>query len=268
MIRPFPVHPHDKHGLLQGTPIYVALAVATGKVGGRVGKSVEREPFPCMEDEVRELYDGAFGSERYERYRKAVEDTSDMKRIREEVIMRHIPAYDVESFVWVLIHQLMLAWPENTPHMMNSIAAHHIDLLENHSFAAKGVDQRDGILRRLSRDDWEAILHPSLGCLIALLDSICTYFAVEWAHWPEINEDHAHEALAIFLLKMVHVLDKKGDPIRLKERPRPTVNDPDTVRPSAVGDTQEATSPRKRPTKDSQTGGRSSKKSKNLNNLA
>lgn len=169
-----------------------------------------------MSDRAAKLYVRAFGEERYKHYRSAVNKSAVNKLIKEQMELRHAGFHDVESFIWVLFHELLLAWQKNSADGGDEFSYEaHIALngLENHTFG-----KNDGRLYLLSNDadDWMEILPPELGFLAESLVQIAAYIRVEWAYWPELPEDHAHEALAIMLLEMACMIEERGD-IELRE---------------------------------------------------
>lgn len=197
--------------------MYIARSISTGKVLGIGGSLMTRHRFPEMSYRSKELYIRAFGEERYERYRSAVNKSTLYKEVKEGLEMRHTGFHDVESFVWVLFHELLLAWPKDSAYdELNDYAHSTINILEDHAFGR--YDPRVAILNN-SIDDWTQNLHPELAFLAEPLSQIALYIRNEWAFWPELPEDHAHEALAIMLLEIACMIEERGD-IELREEER------------------------------------------------
>ncbi|KAI5123035.1 hypothetical protein M0805_007656 [Coniferiporia weirii] len=91
-----------------GTPMFVARAVANGRVTRNLD---ERPEFPEISDRARELYSKAYGSEKYELYRNAINSAPGLQRVSlwEDIVVEHCGHHDVESFFWVLVFQLLHA---------------------------------------------------------------------------------------------------------------------------------------------------------------
>lgn len=170
-----------------------------------------------MSDRAKELYVRAFGETRYEDYRSAVNNSALYKKVEPGLKMRHTGFHDVESFVWVLYHELLLAWPkDSTDDEFGDSVRSTINGLEDHVFGQE--DKRPDLL---SFDSlyWEQRLHSEFSFLAEPIKQISLYMKNEWAVWPELPEDHAHEALAIMLLEMACMIEERGD-IELREEER------------------------------------------------
>ncbi|THH06214.1 hypothetical protein EW145_g4231, partial [Phellinidium pouzarii] len=193
-----------------GTPMFVSIGVGMGNIR-RI--AILRRKFPVLTGESKRLYAQAYGQETYDKYIKAVSESEMVKDPASPPQYRHRPYHDVESFFWVLVYELLIAWPEGNEKTISELASFLIHSFENHNFIKNGVDFRTDLL---SKDAafWRAILHPELECLAETLEEMCLYLSAEWAYWPELPEDHAHEAFKRLLLKAV--LELKSNPIPLK----------------------------------------------------
>lgn len=179
---------------------------------------VSRKNFPELSEAVKPIYERVFGKDRYELYRNSVNGSPKSKAI-EKLTIRHSGHHDVESFAWVLFHELLMAWPVNSKeHCLSSQSMGALMGLRDHCFGYN-YDGRPHLFKA-KQGIWEELLHPDLQCLAPTLEKISTYLSTDWERWPEILEDHAHEALAICLIEMAVILMEKGDPIELQEKER------------------------------------------------
>lgn len=101
---------------------------------------------------------------------------------------------------------------------MNMTNTETLKRIEGHNFFSE-LDSRPRIFE-FSEKKWKTMLHPGLHCLAPILAKISMYLSIPWEHWPEIVEDHVHEAIAIYLIEMGVILKRKGDPIELLEKER------------------------------------------------
>lgn len=101
---------------------------------------------------------------------------------------------------------------------MNSWNTETLRRIEGHSFGNED-DSRPRIFDYREKK-WKTMLHPALHCLAPILSKISMYLSIPWEHWPEIVEDHVHEAIAIYLIEMGVILKQNGDPIELQEKER------------------------------------------------
>jgi hypothetical protein len=196
--------------------MYAAIAVSAGKL--RPSSFLSRK-FPELTGRAAELYGQAYGEDILEKYPRLVSMTNDRSIPRNyEVEYRHIPAYDVESFFWVLLHELVTAYPQGEKHDgMTEGAREFLETMEAHRFKVGEHDARKKYLHRFMRiSTLEDLLHPRLRKLAPYLVELSQYLFTEWAYFGEdyIPADHAHEAMKRVLLKML--LEIEDDPIELK----------------------------------------------------
>lgn len=175
-----------------------------------------------MSERAKNVYMHAFEENRYEKYQSLVNDAAKRKIIEEDSDFKHMAVHDVESFVWVLIHELLLAWPKDSDIGLTYYGYYALRKLEEHTFGP--MDYRF-IFLEADHEDWKTYLHPALACLADTLVQMSNYIAHEWAHWPELPEDHAHEAIAILLVEMACIIEDKGD-IELRETHRDSLKTP------------------------------------------
>jgi hypothetical protein len=196
--------------------MYAAIAVSAGKL--RSSSSLSRK-FPELTGRAAELYEQAYGKDILDKYPQLVSMTNE-RYIPEtyKVDYRHIPAYDVESFFWVLLRELVTAYPQGEKHDgMTEGAREFLETMEAHRFKVGEHDARKKYLHRFMRTStMEDLLHPRLQKLAPYLVELSQYLFHEWAYFGEdrIPADHAHEAMKRVLLKML--LEIEDDPIELK----------------------------------------------------
>ncbi|THH07916.1 hypothetical protein EW145_g3053 [Phellinidium pouzarii] len=141
-----------------GTPMFVSIGVGMGIIRPL---ATLRRKFPVLTGEAERLYVQAYGQETYDKYLKAVNESEMVKDADTTPPQyRHRPYHDVESFLWVFVYELLVAWPEGSEG-----ANLLIHSFKNHSFTKKdGDDFRQSIFGN-DAASWKAILHPELECL-------------------------------------------------------------------------------------------------------
>ncbi|KAI5115337.1 hypothetical protein M0805_000713 [Coniferiporia weirii] len=202
-----------------GTPMFVACAVASGVL---IRDADRRSEFPEITGEAKELYLKAYGPEKYEFYLNAINNTPSMQSIPIDAnpAVEHCGCHDVESAYWVLVHQLLHAWPVNEESQVSEKASRLMNVFKSHTFVEEDTDSRDGVFRNKREESWLEILHPRLAILCKMMALLTRYIATEWALWKEYDlpEDHCHEAMSRLLLEVAVPL--KVDPIALLLKPR------------------------------------------------
>ncbi|CAE6438715.1 unnamed protein product [Rhizoctonia solani] len=85
----------------------------------------------------------------------------------------------------------------------------------------EGSDLRTNFRR--GSDYWKSILHPDLKSMTAMMTEMFSYIKPEWAHLPQLDPEHAHEALMRLLLaEIVRIDENKADiPLFVGARPIP-----------------------------------------------
>ncbi|THH03710.1 hypothetical protein EW145_g6065 [Phellinidium pouzarii] len=229
-----------------GTPMFVSLGVGAGKIKGRRNGIRQRDPFPVLTDKAKDLYIKAYGQKTYDRYLNAVEQSDLIKMVSKSddkfPRYRHAAYHDVESFFWVLVYELLVAYPENGTPSMSASANILLLQFQGHYFVES--DFRHSLFQE-EKEFWKAVLHPRLECMAELISTLCGYFIPEWAFWPELPEDHTHEAFKRLLLAEIAKLDAANDPIALNSKERKVIQHPDAIRNSSFMDSHETPSPRK-----------------------
>ncbi|KAI5115168.1 hypothetical protein M0805_000765, partial [Coniferiporia weirii] len=209
-----------------GTPMFVARAIANG----HIAHDVDRRPELLeISDRARELYSKAYGSEKYELYLNAINSTPALQMVLlgEDIVVEHCGHHDVESFFWVLVFQLLHAWPEGEEELVTEKTNTMMNTFKKHSFKEGEPDVREGILWNIKEDQWCEALHPRLKKLAGMLAKLTVYVRTEWLLWKGcgLPEDHCHEAMKRLLLDGILLLD--DDPIALKPQPRKLSKDKD-----------------------------------------
>lgn len=199
---------------MKGTPIFVAITVVLGKIIEE-DDDQNRKNLPRMKLATKEWYIKTYGQERYDRYWSAMEKVDKSRTYDpEKHSYGHRAFHDAESFAWVIVNELMKAWPDGSDEDLTDTACKHINILEGHNF---GVDTDSRMpMRFLDLPSWERILHPRLALLAPLVHKLVKYFSVEWLLWPELPEDHGHEAVKVLLREAILDMNEKSDPIPLK----------------------------------------------------
>lgn len=233
---------------LKGTPTFVAMSVAAGKVKAQEGRPQARCNLPKMRPATKEWYIKTYGQERYDRYWGVMEKLDFFREYDpEKHFYSHRAFHDAESFLWVIVNELVRAWPKGFKEELSESASFLINLLEDHEFT-RGPDTRKDTLNS-DAEDWKRMLHPKLAFLAPMLQKLATYFSVEWLLWPELPEDHGHEVLKIFLREAILDMTKDKDPIFLEEKLRTPERHGAAIRVSHNVTTPEVTSPLKRGSK-------------------
>ncbi|KAI5119576.1 hypothetical protein M0805_006461 [Coniferiporia weirii] len=187
-----------------GTPMFVSISVGTGTIRDET----YRGKFPRLKGETKHLYVQAFGQEKYDEYIEAVKRTTKYLSLdeKDEPRYKHSPFHDVESFFWVLVHELLLAWPEGEEECLSLNAFSLIIQFQEHTFSEDGCDFRFSILSKKKRF-FEGVLHPRLWCLAEVLADMAAYLRPEWAFWPSLPKDHVHEAFKRLLFVTARILN-------------------------------------------------------------
>lgn len=246
----------------KGTPTFVARAVAAGKIWAQEGRPQFRIKLPMMRPATKEWYIKTYGQDRYDRYWGAMEKLDIYREYDpEKHFYSHRAFHDAESFLWVIVNELLRAWPDGYEEELTEIASTYISMLDDHEFS-RGADSRKDIFE-LHISDWKEMLHPRLAFLAPMLQKLATYFSVEWQLWPELPEDHGHEVLKVFLREAILDMIKDEDPIPLKRELRTPKRHGAAIRVSHNVKLPEVISPLKRGSKrDSQQQGSKSKKAR------
>ena len=90
-----------------------------------------RRKFPTfpVDGRAKALYMRAFGEERYKQYQSCVNGSPKTKTVEKVVEVRHKGFHDVESFAWILFHELLIAWPKKS--RSDELTEDTIDILDS-----------------------------------------------------------------------------------------------------------------------------------------
>lgn len=180
-----------------------------------------RYDLPKMKPATKEWYIKTYGQEHYDRYWGAMEkDESEYRKYDpEKYHYSHRAFHDAESFAWVIINELLKAWPEGFEEKLTRHSCNYINALDEHEF---GCDYDSRLIFRgvYSPKGWENLMHPRLACLSPMVYKLANYFSVEWLLWPELPEDHGHEFVKVLLREAILDMQGNNDPIPLKQELR------------------------------------------------
>lgn len=211
------------HVLLKGTPKFIAMSIALGKPRALDWPPEVRKSLPKMKPATKEWYVKTYGQERYDRYWGAMENLDEYRTYDPEKYHYSRRAFhDAESFAWVIVYELIMAWPEGFEEELTASAYAVINVFKEHCI--------DGILDSrmpyfsVHESGWKNMLHPRLAFLAPLVYKPVKYFSVEWLLWPELPEDHGHEAVKVLLREAILDMNEENDPIPLKQELRKPEN--------------------------------------------
>lgn len=186
--------------------------VQSGGFAARVPK------FPELEGRAKQLYVKAFGQEHHDRYIDVFNSSPAWRTFKVEAPFKHECWHDCESFLWVLVYELVTAWPKGEKKEFTESASEIMDSIEGHANFST-LETRLYIFD-LKEETWRKTLHPRLGLLAPIIKQMFWYFKQEWSAWPELPKDHGHEVLKRLLLNAIVELIDKNDPITLRHRMR------------------------------------------------
>lgn len=219
-----------------------------GEFRAKEGYPQLRIQLPKMRESTKEWYIKTYRQECYDRYWGAMENLDVYREYDpEKHFYSHRAFHDAESFVWVIVNELIRAWPEGYEEELTDIACRHITTLEQHEFG-EGADPRIGFFD-ITVAKWKSILHSRLAFLAPMLDKLVTYFKVEWQLWPEHPEDHGHEFVKVYLREAILDMKERNDSIPLNLELRTPKKHDAAIRSAHKVCTPEVTSPSKQGSK-------------------
>jgi len=175
-----------------------------------------------------DLYEAAYGRAHYEKYSKLSRSLPQIIKSRNKLPpFAHQPYHDMESVFWILVWELSQALPSpasgnhqcQQPTLEEEVAfAEVFESLQHHQFRGP-KDSRYWLLSQ-DAEEWQATLHPGCQSVAPLLASMAEYVNIEWAHWPQLPFDYAHEAFKRLLLREIVRLQDSGDDIALQRERR------------------------------------------------
>lgn len=201
--------------------MFVALSIVIERIRADVYEEdgYNRRNLPKMKPATKEWYIKTYGQARYDRYWGAMEKVENSRVYDpEKHFFSHRAFHDAESFAWLIIYDLVRAWPKDCEEELSESFFEVITILEGHSFGVKADSRLQ--LAVLDQSDWEETLHPRLAFLAPLIKKLVMYFSVEWLLWPDLPENHGHEAITVLLREAIFDMKEEVDPIRLRQEPR------------------------------------------------
>ncbi|CUA69832.1 Nebulin-related-anchoring protein [Rhizoctonia solani] len=135
-----------------------------------------------------------------------------------KVEFAHRLFHDAESTLWVIAWTLITSVktgskPESG---LRRDFSEFFYTMRNHFPQPPYLDSR-GALACFSVDPayWETALHPDLAMLAPMLANMFRYILPEWAHRPDLDDEHVHEALMRLLLAEIVKIEDNGTDIEI-----------------------------------------------------
>ncbi|KAG8690590.1 hypothetical protein FRC11_010531 [Ceratobasidium sp. 423] len=199
-----------------GAPRFIARSISSGDLLDEEEFAYKGVEMPPMEGSLRQYSQFMASTEYQELNNPNLATYSDVK-------FAHQLFHDSESTFWVIAWTLARSTaegskPETNPHL------HFCKFFYNmyrHYPIPEYLYSRS-MLCLLSEKYWKSILHPDLAILAPMLKEMSKYIRPEWAHRPDLNPEHAHEALMRLLLgEIVHIDETEDIPLAIGTRPIP-----------------------------------------------
>ncbi|KAG8732403.1 hypothetical protein FRC11_013902 [Ceratobasidium sp. 423] len=129
-----------------------------------------------------------------------------------QVKFAHQLFHDAESTFWVIVWTLARSVKEGSQQEeTHPIFRQFYHTMYQHFPDPQEVDTRLGLCQP-SEEYWKSVLHPDLAVLAPMLEQMFEYIQPEWAYRPELDPEHAHEALMRLLLKeLVRIDNHRAD---------------------------------------------------------
>ncbi|KAK0455450.1 uncharacterized protein EV420DRAFT_1481307 [Desarmillaria tabescens] len=204
-----------KSPTMKGTPMFIARAVEAGRL---LGGGHLFSPMPELSNKaIAERYVGCYQGEAMRTFRdeegKCHGGRPNESRQREayfsdettKALFYHQPRHDVESVGWCIIAFCLRSQPEDRQGVEDST-----EELKRVWLLLSGPERE--IVLRMTRQDWERALHPSLKFLSVFLVKLCMQMGPEYGLLePPPAEDHLHEAFQRLLLNQISEMEKDVD---------------------------------------------------------
>ncbi|CAE6472042.1 unnamed protein product [Rhizoctonia solani] len=190
-----------------GTPKFIARSISSGRLLNKDASSSKGVDMP--------LLDGLSAGYRQFMHTTEYQVAHNPGPEPAKVGVVHRLFHDAESTVWVIAWTFITSVktrsePESGP---REDFSDFFYTMRNH-FPQPGFrDSREGLaLLFAMSDSWETALHPDLAMLASMLTNIFRYILPEWAHQPDLDDEHVHEALMRLLLaEIVKIKDDDTD---------------------------------------------------------
>ena len=199
---------------IQGTPRYIARAVATGKLLNYLVDAEMFYPIPALTGEAKDAYIKAYGEDMYDEYTDKLIgmahgcNTSDI--LPKTPPYFHRPDHDVESIFWVLAFCLIMAKPLNAPDERPQAFIDAWNGFKNHVIIKDSTVDTRSFLLHFGRAGWESTLHSRLAPLAGMMAQLGRQVYPEYGVLsPPPKPDHLHEAFRRILLSQI--LSMKDD---------------------------------------------------------
>ncbi|KAI0772798.1 hypothetical protein BD413DRAFT_612289 [Trametes elegans] len=207
----------DNSALRTGTPMYIARAVAAGKVPGDLMASLNISKMPLLSEEARALYVAAHGEERYDRYNDGegthhggVRLSTDISHEDVDDLAKSLPfyhrwEYDAESVFWTFYSVLLRVIPQGAQFaseaqrrlskMWETFSRHTIE--DNDDF-----DSRTPLLWFNGISSFLQVFAPEMHDVGRMLIKMALQVVPSYALMATLppHDDHLHEALQRLLL--------------------------------------------------------------------
>ncbi|KAG8689045.1 hypothetical protein FRC11_004245 [Ceratobasidium sp. 423] len=191
-----------------GTPKFIARSVSFGGLLDEEDFENTGVEMPSMEGPL-----GEYG--RFMHTSEYLDLNSPVPDAESEVKFAHQLFHDAESTFWVIAWTLARSAkpgykPESNPHA-NFCRFFHT--MYTHYPVPGDEDPRSNYKKALNY--WKSILHADLEILGPMLNKMFIYIRPEWAHRPELNPEHVHEALMRLLLAEIVRIDENDADVPL-----------------------------------------------------
>ncbi|CAE6513056.1 unnamed protein product [Rhizoctonia solani] len=190
-----------------GTPKFIARSVSKGRL--LYLNSSDVVTMPRLTGESLQLYT-ACGDSEYEEYNRSVDDG--FPQDPDGAKFAHQLFHDAESTFWVIAWFLARAAPKayQKETQWNPEFRRFVNGMKSHRPASDDPDPRSDFYP--VPEYWKEILHPELASMAPMLSAMHKYILPEWGYRPELDAEHAHQALMRLLLaEIVRIRDKKAD---------------------------------------------------------
>ncbi|KAI0772804.1 hypothetical protein BD413DRAFT_473567, partial [Trametes elegans] len=231
----------DELGFRTGTPMYIARAVAAGRVPGHAFASIRFWKMPLLSPEARALYVAAHGEERYNRYndgegtyhggvRPSTElKPKDISDLAKSVPFYHRWEYDAESVFWTLYSVLLRVIPQGAQFSTDAqrILSNMWETLSRHTIEdSNKSDSRTPLLLMDEIDSFLEVFAPEMHDVARMLFNMAMEVAPSYAFMTTLppHDDHLHEAMQRLILD--YLVTHLDNPIpltgELRETGQPT----------------------------------------------
>lgn len=253
----------------QGTPRYIARAVASGQLITKLRMAKVYHRMPELEAKAKELYLKNYGQDTYDAYIDVAANIYHGSKFQEPSnappSFSHRPDHDVESLFWVLVFCVILALPLDADEELTQDFVDAWTVMETHAIVSdKTVDPRTYFLT-IEKAGWEQMVHPKLSSLAGMMIKLADQIAPEYGYLnPPPKRDHLHEAFRRILLEQILAMEDNPIPLtpNVFRHPPPSPDGQDPVprlKPTASNATGKESTSRKRKAEDSAKTERKSK---------